>query len=113
MKDCTAVGNKGDGIQIGGDSHVVGNNCDSNGFGGGDAAGIHSTGADNRIEDNNVTDNTRGIDVDSSGSLTIKNSAASSTVNNYDIAADNRSARSSISPRQAHPPRSGTARLVS
>ena len=37
-----------------------------------------------------LTDNDRGIDVDSSGSLIIKNSAAGNTVNNYDIAADNR-----------------------
>ena len=82
------VGNKGDGIQIVSDSRVVGNNCDSNGFGGGDAAGIHSTGADNRIEGNNVTDNTRGIDVDSTGSLIIKNSA-SGNGSNYEIAASN------------------------
>jgi parallel beta-helix repeat protein len=92
VQNCTVVGNKGDGIQIAGDSRVVENNCDSNGFGGGDAAGIHSTGADNRIEGNNVTDNTRGIDVDSSGSLIIKNSASGSTggaANNYTIAAGN------------------------
>ncbi len=55
---------------------------------GGDAAGIHSTGADNRIEGNNVTDNTRGIDVDSTGTLIIKNSAAGNTIN-YEIAANN------------------------
>ena len=92
IQHCTVVGNKGDGIQIGSDSRVVGNNCDSNGFSGGNAAGIHSTGSDNRIEANNVTDNTRGIDVDSGGSLIIKNSASGSaggSANNYVIAAGN------------------------
>jgi parallel beta-helix repeat protein len=90
VKDCTAVGNKGDGIQISSDSRVVGNNCDSNGFpvGAGDGAGIHSTGADNRIEANNVTDNTRGIDVDLSGSLILRNSAAGNGTN-YEIAGNN------------------------
>ncbi len=88
IQNCTVVGNKGDGIQIGSDSRVIGNNCDSNNFGGGNAAGIHSTGADNRIEGNNVTDNTRGIDVDSSGSLIIKNSASGNSTN-FDIAASN------------------------
>ncbi len=88
VQNCTVVGNKGDGIQIASDARVVGNNCDSNSFGGGDAAGIHSTGADNRIEANNVTDNTRGIDVDSTGTLIIKNSASGNTTN-YEIAASN------------------------
>lgn len=88
VQNCTVVGNKGDGIQISSDSRVVGNNCDSNGFGGGNAAGIHSTGSDNRIEGNNVSDNIRGIDVDSSGTLIIKNSAATNSIN-YEIAANN------------------------
>ncbi|MES2920487.1 MAG: right-handed parallel beta-helix repeat-containing protein [Verrucomicrobiota bacterium] len=88
IQNCTVVGNKGDGIQISSDSRVVGNNCDSNGFSGGNAAGIHSTGSDNRIEGNNVSDNTRGIDVDSSGTLIIKNSAATNAIN-YEIAGNN------------------------
>jgi parallel beta-helix repeat protein len=95
VQNCTVVGNKGDGIQIASDSRVVGNNCDSNGFpvGTGEGAGIHSTGADNRIEGNNVTDNTRGIDVDAAGNFIIKNSAsgnpAGSGAGNYDIATGN------------------------
>jgi parallel beta-helix repeat protein len=89
VSNCTVVGNKGDGIQIGSDARVIGNNCDSNGFGGGDAAGIHSTGADTRIESNNVTDNVRGIDVDAAGNLIIKNSASGNGTN-YDIVASNR-----------------------
>ena len=55
----------------------------------GDGAGIHSTGNENRIEGNSVTGNDRGIDVDSTGSLSIKNSAATNTID-YVIAASNR-----------------------
>ena len=88
VKDCTVAGNKGDGIQISADCLVAGNTCDSNGAGVGDGAGIHSTATDNRIEGNNVTDNTRGIDVDATGSLIIKNSASGNSLN-YVIAADN------------------------
>ena len=90
IQNCTAAGNKGDGIQISSDARVIGNNCDSNGFplGTGSGAGIHSTGSDNRIEANNVTDNSRGIEVESSGSLVIKNSASGNSIN-YVLAANN------------------------
>jgi parallel beta-helix repeat protein len=90
IQNCTVAGNKGDGIQFPNDARVVGNNCDSNGLGAGDGAGIHATDGDARIEGNNVTDNDRGIDVDAAGNLIIKNSASGNTTNNYDIAASNR-----------------------
>jgi parallel beta-helix repeat protein len=89
IKDCTASGNAGDGIRVPNDSLVSGNTCDSNGLSTGDGAGIHATSSDNRIEGNNVTDNDRGIDVDSAGNVIIKNSASGNTVNNYDIVANN------------------------
>ena len=53
-------------------SLVFGNGITGVGIG----AGIHATAADNRIEGNNVTDNDRGIDVDTAGSLIVKNSAS-------------------------------------
>jgi hypothetical protein len=69
---------------------VLANTCDRNGLGsGGNGAGIHSTNSENRIEANSVTGNDRGIDVDSTGSLIIKNSAATNTTD-YVIAASNR-----------------------
>ena len=91
VQNCTVAGNKGDGVRIFNDSLVIGNTCDSNGFpvGTGDGAGIHASSGDNRIEGNNVTDNTRGIDVDSSGNLIIKNSA-SGNATNYEIADNNK-----------------------
>ena len=47
------------------------------------------TSTDNRIEGNNVTGNDRGIAVDLSGNLIIRNSASGNSVA-YDIAAGNR-----------------------
>ena len=64
------------------------NICDNNGNAG-DGAGIHVTGADTRIDSNNVTDNDRGIDVDFAGNLIIRNCASGNTTD-YEIAADNK-----------------------
>ena len=87
VQDCTVTSNRGDGIQVTNDSRVIGNTCDSNGLG--DGAGIHSSSTDNRIEGNTVSDNDRGIQVDSSGTLVIKNSASGNS-SNFEIAANNK-----------------------
>jgi parallel beta-helix repeat protein len=66
----------------------VANICSSNGnFG--DGAGIHATGSDNRIEGNKCTRADRGIDVDGTGSIIIKNTCSGNTTN-YSIVANNR-----------------------
>lgn len=88
ISGCTVRSSANDGIQVSSNSLVVGNLCDDNG-----AAGIHAVvgyegGHGNRIEANTVTDNTRGIDVDSDGNLIIRNSARGNT-SNYDIVAGN------------------------
>jgi parallel beta-helix repeat protein len=88
VKDCTAFGNEGDGIQVSEDCLVEGNTCDKNGSVNGDGAGIHATKSDNRIDSNNVTNNDRGIDVDIAGSFIVRNSASGNTTN-YVIAAGN------------------------
>ena len=88
--------NKGDGIRALNDCSIVANVSSHNGSfsgGGGDGAGVHVTDRSNRIEGNNVTTNTRGIEVSAAGNLIIKNSARSSgtsNAGNYVIAADNR-----------------------
>ncbi len=78
VRGCTTKSNKGDGIQVDHDCIVTGNECDENGAYG-DAAGIHATGGDNRIENNNVTDNDRGIEVDVDGNFIIRNTASGNT----------------------------------
>jgi parallel beta-helix repeat protein len=80
VKDCAVSNNRGDGIWVGSDSLVSGNQCESNGNGG-DGAGIHVIGTDNRIENNTVTDNDRGIDVDQVGNFIVRNTASGNTTN--------------------------------
>jgi parallel beta-helix repeat protein len=88
VKNCTVASNSADGIRLTSNSLVAGNMARDNGFSTGIGSGIHSTSSDNRIEDNNVVDNDLGIEVASSGSLIIKNSASGNTLN-YVIAASN------------------------
>jgi len=66
---------------------VTDNTCVFNGNGG-NGAGIHATGSDNRIEGNNCTGNDRGIDVDFAGNIIIKNTCSGNTIN-WTIAANN------------------------
>jgi parallel beta-helix repeat protein len=85
----TVQGCKGDGIRATSSSLIIGNTSDRNGDSTGDGAGIHTNSIENRIEGNSVTGNDRGIDVDSTGNLIIKNTAATNTTD-YEIAASNR-----------------------
>lgn len=82
---CTARENR-TGINVGDDSRVVNNTCDQNviGFG----FGIVVSGSDNRIDGNHVSDNSIGIDVNGTGNLIIRNTAAGNTAA-YQIAAGN------------------------
>jgi parallel beta-helix repeat protein len=89
VKDCVAQGNKGDGVKVTGTCLVLQNQCASNGFNAGDGAGIHASGSANRIESNNVVSNDRGIDVDGTSNLIVKNSARNNT-SNYEIALNNK-----------------------
>ncbi len=87
----TCYGNTGDGIEAWHDCIVVDNTCTRNGFLAGDGAGIFvksSSGNDNCIEHNRVTDNDRGIDVDGSGNYIASNRASGNTTN-YDILGGN------------------------
>lgn len=70
VNDCAMSHNTADGLQVANGCRVTGNTCDYNGSGG-DGAGIHATGSDNRIEGNSATDNDRGIDVDSGAGATL------------------------------------------
>jgi hypothetical protein len=91
IASCVAVSNGADGIRATNRSIIRGNLCSLNGTGSGGTAGagIHTTGVDNRIEDNNCTGNGRGIDCDTSGSFIVRNTCSGNTTN-WDLAADNR-----------------------
>lgn len=82
---CTLIGNtlrlNGlDGIVGATGNTIRGNTCVGNGNSG-DSAGIHVTGGDNRIEDNNCTTADRGIDVDVAGNFIVRNTCSGNGVN--------------------------------
>jgi parallel beta-helix repeat protein len=88
VTDCdVSLTNGGAGIAVTSKARVTHNQVH-----GGNGAGIQvlAGAGDNRIESNQVTNNVRGIDVDSAGNLIISNSASGNTTANYDIVADNR-----------------------
>ncbi len=83
IKDCTVEYNRGDGIIAVTECNISGNNCRSNGRDG-DGAGIHVTGSGNRIDSNHITSNDRGLDVDVTDNLLLRNSAHGNTIE-YDV----------------------------
>lgn len=108
ISNCSAYVNGASGISVGGASSVIdcnvrastvdgilcstncvirGNTCSHNGNGG-DGAGIHATDVDNRIEGNTCTSADRGIDVDFTGNIILKNICSGNTTN-WSIAAGN------------------------
>ncbi len=90
IKGCTAIQNFSHGIHAGGISSVIDNTCRENGYTTNNGAGIYvSDGWSNRIEGNTTVGNyPRGIDVDSTENLIIKNVSGHNTTN-YDIVANN------------------------
>ncbi|TWT43883.1 hypothetical protein RAS1_02830 [Phycisphaerae bacterium RAS1] len=97
VRGCNVVNNVHDGIQCSSDCRIVDNHCDNNGSGTNDGAGIFATGSDNRIDGNSVTDADRGIDVNGTGNLILRNSCAGNTIN-YEIAASNKVAPIVLAP---------------
>lgn len=88
IRDCTVRFSGGDGIQASSQCLIIGNNCTFSGNDGGNGAGIRITGNDNRIEANHCTQADRGIDIDATGNLIIRNTCAGNTTN-WDIVAGN------------------------
>lgn len=89
VAECVVRTNTTDGILCTSSCVVRFNTCSVNGNGAGDGANIHLTGNDNRLEDNNCIGADRGIDVDGSGNILIRNTCSGNTVNNWDIVAGN------------------------
>ena len=86
----TCISNLGDGISVNENALVIGNHCAGNGAGGYVGSGVHVFGSDNRIEANMLLNNDRGVDVDFTGNLILRNNAASNVSGNYEIVAGNR-----------------------
>ncbi len=85
---CAARENTLDGIRVANDCLVLNNMMSGNGSGAGNGAGVHATGSRNRIEGNNCVTADRGVDVDGTDNLIIRNSCSGNTIN-WSIAAGN------------------------
>lgn len=88
IRQCSVSDNGGDGICVASVSVVTDNLCEGNGIYG-SGAGIHATGMNNRIQDNLAARNTRGVDIDNSGNMVVRNICTGNSIN-WDIAADNK-----------------------
>lgn len=87
ISNCSATTNSGDGISGGSDSRIVNNHCQGNGNGAGDGAGIRTTGSDNHIDGNSVSENDDGIVVTNTGTVVVRNTSAGNANLNYDLSA--------------------------
>lgn len=85
----SARSNFTDGINVFNNCLVIENACTNNGALGGTGAGIRTQGNDNRIEGNNCAIADRGIHIQGTGNLIIRNSCSGNTTANWDIAANN------------------------
>ena len=89
VRECTVTNNEGDGIEVSEQSQVIGCTADQNGMGDGTGAGIHVTGADNRIDGNTLTHNDRGLDVDTGGNIIVRNTASGNGQNYAQVVSGN------------------------
>lgn len=89
VNDCTVQQNSGDGIAAPSNGTIARNTCNGNGAGAGSGAGIFVTGDDNRIEDNHLTGNDRGLDLDGTKKFVAGNTVQNNA-DNYDIVSGNR-----------------------
>lgn len=89
VTNCVVLYNTNDGIRVGSLARVENNQARFNGWQAGDGAGIHVTGSYNRIDGNDAWFNDRGIDVDATVNVIVRNSARLNGVANYDIVAGN------------------------
>lgn len=84
---CVSTHNKSDGIRVTERCIVVDNIANFNGNAG-DGAGIHITGTQNRIENNQMTASDRGLDIDAADNYVAGNTVRGNT-DNYDLVAGN------------------------
>jgi parallel beta-helix repeat protein len=79
VSGCTVRSNVSVGIQVPSRCRVTDNNCVSNASG----AGVRVTSGENRIEGNNLVNNSTGIEVAAGGNAVIRNTARSNPAGDY------------------------------
>ena len=86
--NCNAYANAGDGIICNDDCLIRDNLASDNGYGAAFGSNIHVLGTDNRVESNNCNTGDRGIDIDLSGNVVLRNTCSGNTIN-WDITPGN------------------------
>ncbi len=76
IRECLAQDNSSDGISVASDNAIVANTCIDN-----SGIGIGSTGSDNRIEGNSMTDNNQGLNVMAVGNFVARNTCSGNATN--------------------------------
>lgn len=92
VADCSADTNRSHGISVAARCRVSRNRCTFNGSIGSIGAGIHADASAfySLIEDNHCASNDRGFWITASGNIIVRNSAAGSDLENYNVVAGNR-----------------------
>lgn len=80
VRDCLVQRNTGDGILVTDECTAIRNTCQGNSNLRG-AAGLHASGTDNVLQENNLNSNDRGLAVDLEGNLITRNSASGNSFN--------------------------------
>jgi parallel beta-helix repeat protein len=84
IRDCTANRNGNDGILVTSECTVLRNTCNNN-VNIRSAAGVHASGTDNVIQENNLVSNDRGLALDREGNFVTRNTASNNSLNFYII----------------------------
>jgi hypothetical protein len=85
---CSSNENAQDGILAADNNRISGNLCTRNGISTGDGAGIHVTAGSNVVEGNQCVFSDRGVDVDGTRNIIVRNTCVSNTTN-WDFVANN------------------------
>ncbi|MCC6383333.1 MAG: right-handed parallel beta-helix repeat-containing protein [Dehalococcoidia bacterium] len=88
VSNCTARFNGSHGIAVFNDCMVLANTCENNGSGSASGAGVYTLGFRNRVEGNLCVAADRGIDVDGTANVIVRNTCAANTIN-WEIVAGN------------------------
>lgn len=89
IEGCTARENGEDGISAGWQCRIVGNTCMANGQAIAAGAGIRLASHGNRVEENVLAGNDKGLIVAGTDNFIVKNTARNNSVANFDVVAGN------------------------
>ena len=87
--DCRSALNDGPGIQVAGGCIVARNHVANNGYSGAIVAGIHATGSNNRIQENQIFGQSYAVRTLLGGNVIIQNTIRSTSTTNFFLSGNN------------------------